>query len=942
MTSRKKKKASGRIKLLVLGLVVFAVALSGFAAFFILKHQAEAVVDDRTAQTQEHIPQETRKDSTSPGDPDTGDSDAEEEAVAILSSSVRVFDGESAAQLNQAIQAIRGGEEGIVITLDRQVPEQFETLGSGDIFLLEGSAGTPFGDTFIGKVESVDLQSSQRVVTVTNPSIDEVFDQLRFDLLEDLTRDNLVSIDAVEGVQLVEVDTLPDYFSSTSASGDDLQIQHLSLGNSSRNLQARPLKAGAKENPLLFEIDIDFLEIFGLSDLAEVGGGSFVDANFRLKGEAGLKDIVFDAIVDWDVSDGLTDLSFGVNGTLIALMDLNIKADFARMEGQRTAFDIGPIVKMQGLREKRFPFLILSYSVGTGFSARTGGDSFRRTVGISPLTVALMFYVDMAGQLSVELDAHYKYENQFRAEAVFVRDGKLGFDSSFHSDPKTEWWVKAKLTADNDIHVGGSVLLYVFNLNILDVALVKFGAEIQGAVYFQMGVPELPTAEVVEDAPPDDDTGEEGDEDRDQGDENGNEDASPGFDLRYGGYARIYLKFVDIKLNFAMKIDLWVTGFDFALVWNYVLSDITLWEIGTARDTSYNPTTMTYGSITAKDPGHIYYKDLNGDLVKESGGFKEVLLPAKTLEIFGICGIDQSYLYVLTKGDSATYAIYRVSIKDGTHRQIADSVDRNLAMDRSYLYYADGFSPSTIMRIDRETLATDSFASLGLDVVYMNTSASLYYVVTAQKETALSWLMGRKSYYYLYDQDGKLVADYGGDPDVPDLPKFTYKNYYNAVKIVDQTPLITYADGVYWLSLDQQSWYEITSDTGGYATSEAGVFTVREETGGDGGTSYTVRLLSESGDPGIKAFTIEHATAVQTIRKDGNGFWYYVDESDTELLIYKVRPDFSGREVIKRYALSEVSFDLSNCRIEILDNRLFFYTMPDATTSSVLYRCNFY
>ena len=42
----------------------------------------------------------------------------------------------------------------------------------------------------------------------------------------------------------------------------------------------------------------------------------------------------------------------------------------------------------------------------------------------------------------------------------------------------------------------------------------------------------------------------------------------------------------------------------------------------------------------------------------------------------------------------------------------------------------------------------------------------------------------------------------------------------------------------------------------------------------------------------------------------------------------------------KTFLLSEFPYDLTDCSMEIMDNRLYLYIMPDNRSSQVLYRYN--
>ena len=100
-----------------------------------------------------------------------------------------------------------------------------------------------------------------------------------------------------------------------------------------------------------------------------------------------------------------------------------------------------------------------------------------------------------------------------------------------------------------------------------------------------------------------------------------------------------------------------------------------------------------------------------------------------------------------------------------------------------------------------------------------------------------------------------------------------------------------------------------------------GPFTVRE---GDGKKITVTEVQSDQ--------------AFFTLCQSKSGAWFFFDETDEALILYSMNEDFSNKQVIKTVPLSEAPCSLKESGMTIMDNRIYFYSIPNNSTATVVYR----
>lgn len=942
-----------KTKAVIAVILLIALALSGAGGYLLLLYQPRPVVNDHTAQ---NARQEANENPGGDGGEDTAN-------TAVFSSGVEFFTESAAREINSAIRGYEITNMGMMLEIDKGT--SLDALGVGDIFYLEGDPSTPLRETYIGKILSVSEDSDTMTYVLDDPMVDEVFDLLDIELSEVLTNENIYEIETAEGVTVTAVDSLEPYFQSLGSTngGNFYGVSLLSSTGAER------LSNEFGDGKLLFEYEFDLLEELDLDEdsgekkeeyeyqeghritvysaplsfnyhsekcptlirqkesmslLAAVNknlgvchicnppvlkddeGEARIDSELTFFGKIGLEDMVCDMDFQWDIisGSGLEDLSLKAGGNFV--VEAGLRANCTAEIGGRATTISFPMncVKVQGLSEKLFPVAFVGYNFVTTVSASTN-EQIRMQTFAAPITLAFVIYVDGSGKLSLSTEASFGYNQPFEISYVFVEDGNL-VEKLEVDQGKGEkiLQLSAEVSGDVDIHLGASFEFYCFNLNLAEVVVAQVGAEAEG----KLKVSYSSSDSAVVDGK-----------------------------IAKSYYARAYLKAlgVRIKLNAALKIGRHTLNFADVDLESMAI-DLTLAEWGAKNPTQYSSSEMSYTVVTASDAESCYYKDTDGNLIRETDGYRTVLYSDG---FFTICGIDESYIYLLRNNPdvSGTHDIYRVSVQDGTNRKIVSEITNCLTMDERYIYYVSNFDENTIVRLDRDTLKEENFYHASNAVRYMKEQGEGFYVVTEYSDL-FSWFTGPDIYYSLLDDSGNVITEYGKSPAVANLSLFRVKSYYYASQIVSSGYLRNTAKRTYWLSADKTAYVEAKGESG-WNSAEVGIFTtLPQEDQAENAAPYTIVLYRAADGSRVEVTDVQSDQAFFTLCQSSYGDWYFFDQTEDSLILYTMKEDFSGKTAVKTFALSELPCSLTECGMTIMNDRIYFYTIPDNSSSAVLYR----
>ena len=145
-------------KVIIILLILLALLGLGIV-FYIFFYQPKPTVVD-----------ETNGKNQSESDVSGGD-DRENEAV--INENVHIYmDGEAEA-INQLISSVEYTNGEILLYFPENTESEFTTLGSGEIFWLDGNETTPLRETYIGKIRSNITENGQKILSVESPALNE-------------------------------------------------------------------------------------------------------------------------------------------------------------------------------------------------------------------------------------------------------------------------------------------------------------------------------------------------------------------------------------------------------------------------------------------------------------------------------------------------------------------------------------------------------------------------------------------------------------------------------------------------------------------------------------------------------------------------------------------------------------------------------------------------
>ncbi len=941
------KKNWKAILAVVLSVVIIA---TGTVGGFLIFGQPKAKINDTTVMGQGEAEQNGKK----------------LEPRAVISPNVVLFD-EGAAEINNAITSVKTTSGGVY--LDVAAGTDMDSLGVGDIFFLDGSETTPMGEPYFGKVSSVKTVDGKTSLVLEAPRADEVFDALSFNtenILEDCETATFTALEGVtivsdaqtigtsKGVGLPEASTLGeagkaetitlvneerkfdvgrkielslklDIFEAYKQCNSDKYEDEPNYSNAATKVYTTPkgcayhvkdcfhLKASKEVN----EVSLATADSEGRSPCKHCkppaldGRTVKTEPELTLTGSVGLENIKCGIKCNWDILEGkgIEDLSFDISGDFVAKaelkggMETSIGGADTEIEWESDILDSS--LKIQGLKEKVFP--IAYYSVTQNIQCTAAGDNNMVRVAVEnmPISILIMVYLDVQGNITMGVTANYEYSRHFEYDQDVVTNGQWNLESETKvEEPEITWGLEAGVSGSIDAHVGLSAMVYVFNINIVDVGIVKVGAEAEGKLALSVDNTTIDSSE-------------------------------PWFDASI--FARTYVKVLDINLLINVDAELFggIAGLEAGADFNWTLIDATIAKWGEKLPTRFDKDTMSSSNITAKDATASYYKDEDGRLIMDVNDKKTILYDD---EFFTICGIDESYIYFLKTENSSTYDVYRVSKETRAVKEIIGSIDSVLYSDEEHIYYVDGFNKKQIYKFNRFKEERESFATFDHDVEVMTKQGDNFYVTTADND-GMSWFFGASNYYYLIDSAGNIITDYGSNIEVSQYDITDKDKYRVAVNRVSGGVLRGVAREVCWMSKDGSASV-VTDGVSGWNFLDDGIITSQNNIGGE--TPYKMVLYkAEDGSQVTLTETASNQT-IFTMQQSGTGDWYYFDQSEQELILYTLDSNFQNKQVVKTFPLDEIKYSLTECGMEILNNCVFFYAISGDDSCEVIKRYDLY
>lgn len=1007
-----------RLMALLLTVALIAVLLAG-GLFYLWRQPAAAIVDRTRQATAESAAPEQPPAEGEAVPAQAGGEGGADPNTAVLNPNVQLFFGADATAAYAAVQATSVDAEGRVeLILSSTAETAFSQLDAGKLFFLDGDDASLFGGAYIGKVaDRRQNAEGNTVLTIESAAMDEAFDALNVDLETKLTKENLVSYEAVEGVNLQLTENLAaDYAALEGGSGltepqpmtpeeeatavssnllqeslaaarqeqegdteteltnaagmrgktvaEPLAQESTAAASSEAKKDAEKLNTSITDNGVVISVAIDLVDVFGSGEknkaedtkstgdkdtgkkdgqktqndkqveILENGGlandweslkkSASEGDSCELKGKIALTDIEVDFHSDWALNYltkspltlGFRDLSADYKANLSFDIGLQGNMTNLSLSSINSQYSIGTTAKFQGLPYKKFPLCCLEFSTGIPIkivnypkgNAGIATSAFESADSFIPKVMAVL-YLDTNGNVTVSYSMGYN--------VVYSIDGGYNviqnFEHVWEQSKTPEVTMKRNFSAgfdfeaDMDAHVGVALDMFLCGVNIVDLNLIKLGAEMEGKGQFSL------TAS-------------------DEASDDGGMD--PSISQYLDLYARLYIKLIDFHFKFTASLsflnqELLTVGFDeFTWTWK----DYTLGEWGNKRDTYYNPDTMSVQMMTAEDQDNIYFLTEEGQIAKQSKttGFASVLCDV-TMTRF--VGIDRSYLYYLKPGES-NYDLCRVAKDSGISRTIQTDVVNVLGEDSTRLFFTSGSDRKALLGIDRDTRKTTTFATFENNVQVMEAYRNTYYVVT-QSDDIFSQMFGGGYNYYLLDSGGNLLQEFGENPAPHDLPRWSTEKDMFTSKLVKSGQLHSTSAAVYWISSSSEDSVQIDGVSGWNNMGDDICVTQDAEEGSE--LPYIIRRYSAVDGHASDVVAVHSNQAFFTLCQADDGRWYYFDEDAEagELYLYRMNADLSEQTLLATYPQEEFGVSLEKCGMDQIDGKLIFYSITGNDDSSV-------
>lgn len=361
-------------------------------------------------------------------------------------------------------------------------------------------------------------------------------------------------------------------------------------------------------------------------------------------------------------------------------------------------------------------------------------------------------------------------------------------------------------------------------------------------------------------------------------------------------------------------------------------------EIDPSYPTTYNESSMKYQRMVAKDENYTFMKDLNGKLERKNndGSAGDKVLYDK--EFFTICGIDASYIYLLKGSEKdGVYDIVRIS-KDGKKTDtLLQSINWCLHMDSDYFYYVPSDNNKCIRRLNRAKITSDNYCEFNEPVEVLIPQDNNFMVVT-KEDSIFAFFGGATNNFYLIDKTGATIKEYGSEITVEEYPreKNDEGGYNTAIKYVSNGYLRSTAAEVHLQY--GGSFINAEGISGWNPTKNGIVTTLNNDVDEENALPYRIMLYDATSGESKKMTEVHSNQAFFTMCQDDNGDWCYIDEVDNKLILYSLSSNLGSKEIITEIDAGKFNCSLETCGMEIMDNRIYFYSMPDNKTANAIYR----
>ncbi len=494
-----KKSIKKTFNIILSVVLVLGVLLSAFGSCMIVLADNK----DNTIASQTNIPTQTPEQNQPSGDggkeepvmPDLGDAPN----TAELNDDVKLFTGAAAEKICNALISVEesydtynnNGRMNMTFSGSRE--ELFGELNYGDYFLLDGKTSPSLKNTYIMQVSSIYGNETETYLEVVQPELGEVFENIDIGVSDIISKDNLVSYTAADGVsayfgdvekEITNVsytelfDTAGNNQKLNVASGDDLNVESMATEYSTA------------ETDLIINLEYDLKKNLDSKKDEDNNSTMEFDAGYDLKltGKLGIEDLTAYMVCDMPKPAQFNELFFGVRGKTVvgAEFDATLNASF---NPKATKFEYDGLfidAEISGLNEKWIPLGIWQFVGSTAI--KISKDGFE-TANAAP-SVFIMLYMDAEGNFEIGFNTSLTYESTFNSGLSVYKDGKLNMNVTTYpyavingesvapGEKKLVWGAELDVDFNSSLTVlGSSVQFYIAGINLGEIQLLDVGFE---------------------------------------------------------------------------------------------------------------------------------------------------------------------------------------------------------------------------------------------------------------------------------------------------------------------------------------------------------------------------------------------------------------------------------------------------------------------------------
>ena len=646
-----------------------------------------------------------------------------------------------------------------------------------------------------------------------------------------------------------------------------------------------------------------------------------------VKGKIGFDELSANLNIDYSLLDGFKDINVAFLGSALAEAEFKAEANL-EIGGKRTKVEVPNIAKIEGLNKKLLP---LGYLDFTGAYIPFGG--VYSYIDKAPVCAGLMIYMDFNGKVNLSITAKASANYDFNFKVDIVKDGKFVNEVNLTDSMSAnfEFSALASVTARADI-LGLSGIITVANVGVAEVVVFDFYIDFEAEAQFK-ATASYGTAKTIYS------TENEVPKDKKAG-------WTTDVSATASGFVGVYVDIGRVKVNLKFTT---LPGTNYSKTKSFEFDKAfitqTIWEYGFSDSKTGLDPNATYNEVSAVNDDYEIYRDTDGSLMRRSRETGQILKYDVGSFVI-ICGIDQTYIYLL-QGSNSNYSIYRLKIQGGeidtsksipvltstvSDMKIADNVGDVFLQDEKFIYFTEADDETTLKKVRRADRKVSTVCTFDgrkvLKVIDEEESNRLYVAVIDDSD--LSIIFGGEPEAYFVSKNSSIDGTSNLKETAPvAYPKMEDGGYQMAAKYIGRTFLRNTVSRVDIIAKNGTTT-EMKTDVG-WNGDEIGEFAIHDETNPDGDTVHNLGYYSAETGEFVKLTKVinEYAVWTTALRKDGRIYFVDQDKNTGIKQLCSVAKTGGDKRVEKNFAEGEFNVDMNNTGVADMNGTMIFYSFSD-------------